>query len=49
MIKKLNKVEIILMTKNTKKKFSFILGSVTADVAKKVKCTLVIVPEKIFE
>lgn len=42
-----NNVDIILMAKNTKKKFSFILGSVTADVAKRVKCTLVIVPQNV--
>ncbi|MGL5415246.1 MAG: universal stress protein [Clostridium sp.] len=40
-----NNVEVIIMGKNTKKKFTTIVGSVTEHVAKKTKCILVIVPE----
>lgn len=39
-------IDLILMAKNTKKKFAAIVGSVTAQVAKKTKCILVIIPEK---
>lgn len=41
-----NNIDAVLMAKNTKKKFAAIVGSVTAQVAKKTKCILVIIPEK---
>ncbi|MGV3025477.1 universal stress protein [Clostridium thermobutyricum] len=40
-----NDIDVIVMAKNTQKKFVALVGSVTAHVAKKTKCTLVIVPE----
>lgn len=39
-------VDEIIMAKNTKKKFTLIVGSVTAHVARKTKCVLTIVPEQ---
>lgn len=41
-----NNIDVIVMAKNTRKKFMALVGSVTAHVAKKTKCTLVIVPEE---
>lgn len=41
-----NNIDEIIMAKNTKKKFTLIVGSVTAYVARKTKCVLTIVPEK---
>ncbi|WWU64675.1 universal stress protein [Clostridium baratii] len=40
-----NKIDTIIMAKNTKKKFTLLVGSVTAHIAKKTKCALTIIPE----
>lgn len=40
-----NDIDIILMAKNTKKKFTTLVGSVTAHVVKKAKCIIIIIPE----
>lgn len=40
-----NDIDIIIMAKNTKKKFTALVGSVTAHVVKKAKCIVIIVPE----
>lgn len=40
-----NEVDTIIMAKNTKKKFTLLVGSVTAHVAKRAKCALIIIPE----
>ena len=39
------KYDVIVMTKSTKKNFIDSIGSVTAHVVKKAKCTVIIVPE----
>ncbi|WP_194189444.1 universal stress protein [Clostridium chrysemydis] len=38
--------DIIVMGKNTNKKFSFLVGSVTAYVVKRVKCIVIMIPEE---
>lgn len=38
-------VDIIIMAKNTKKKFVTLVGSVTAKVIKKSKCTVIVLPQ----
>ncbi|MEG1004358.1 universal stress protein [Clostridium sp.] len=40
-----NNTDTIIMAKNTKKKFTIFVGSVTAHVAKRAKCALIIIPE----
>lgn len=40
-----NDVDIILMAKNTRKKFTALVGSVTAHVVKRAKCVMIIIPE----
>ncbi|MBY0755801.1 universal stress protein [Clostridium sardiniense] len=40
-----NDIDIILMAKNTKKKFTTLVGSVTAHVVKRAKCIMIIIPE----
>lgn len=40
-----NDIDIILMAKNTKKKFTTLVGSVTARVVKRAKCIIIIIPE----
>lgn len=40
-----NNIDTILMAKNTKKKFTALVGSVTAHVVKKAKCVVVMIPE----
>lgn len=46
-IKKANEdgIEIIIMTKSTKKGFTRMIGSVTTSVVKRAKCIVMIVPE----
>ena len=38
-------IDAIVMSKNTKKKFVAIVGSVTAKVIKKAKCTVIVLPQ----
>lgn len=38
-------IDAIIMSKNTKKKFIAIVGSVTAQVLKKARCTMIILPQ----
>ena len=40
-----NNVDIIIMAKNTKKKFTALVGSVTEHVVKRAKCIVIIIPE----
>ena len=40
-----NDIDIILMAKNTRKKFTALVGSVTAHVVKRAKCVMIIIPE----
>lgn len=40
-----NNIDTILMAKNTKKKFTALVGSVTAHVVKKAKCVVIMIPE----
>ncbi|MDY6011939.1 universal stress protein [Clostridium sp.] len=40
-----NDVDIIIMAKNTKKKFTALVGSVTEHVVKRAKCIVIIIPE----
>lgn len=40
-----NNIDIILMAKNTKKKFTALVGSVTAHVVKRAKCIVIMIPE----
>ena len=41
----INDVDIIIMAKNTKKKFTALVGSVTEHVVKRAKCIVIIIPE----
>ncbi|OFH99483.1 universal stress protein family protein [Clostridium acetireducens DSM 10703] len=40
-----NNIDTIIMAKNTKKKFSGIVGSVTSQVLKKTNCVMIILPQ----